>query len=83
MYYQNFDLDSIVTPVNLVKLNELLLESGYNNEKREFLVEGFTNGFPLGYTNTKKVKVTSKNLRFTIGDEIHLWNKVMKEVGLK
>ena len=82
LYYENFDLDNIVMPVNAHILNLLLIEANYNSEKREFLFEGFKNGFPLGYVNTTKVKITSKNLNFTIGDEINLWNKVMKEVKL-
>ena len=57
-------------------------EAKYNNEKREFLVEGFKNGFPLGYANRNKVQIRSKNLKFTIRDEIDLWNKVIKEVKL-
>ena len=76
-------MENIVTPVNAQEFDKLLREAGYNDEKREFIVDGFTNGFPLGYTSSRKVQVTSRNLKFTIGDEVDLWNKVMKEVKLK
>ena len=81
--YENFDLDSIVTPVNADILIELLIEAQYNSEKCEFLVQSFKQGFTLGYTRKEKVQIKSNNLKFVIGDEIDLWNKVMKEVRLK
>ena len=64
-------------------LHELLRESNYDQKESEFLVQGFKHGFDLGYRGPKKIKVEAKNLKFSIGDEIELWNKVMKEVELK
>ena len=46
-------------------------------------MDGFENGFSLGYRNDQKVKITAHNLRLRVGNEIDLWNKVMKEVKLK
>ena len=43
-------------------------------------MEGFRFGFTLGYEGRQDVKITSPNLKVSIGDEIELWNKVMKEV---
>ena len=86
LYYENFDLDNMITPVNYRKFRDLMIESGYdktNPEDFDFVVDGFKNGFSLGYHSLDKVKITSPNLKFTIGDEIELWNKVMKEVKLK
>ena len=66
-----------------MELEKLLRESNYPQEKTDRLVNGFKNGFDLGYRNEEKVQMKSKNLKFTIGDETELWNKVMKEVKEK
>ena len=66
--------------MNHLKLNELLLESAFDSNSRIKLVNGFKHGFKMGYHGNRRVKLTSRNLPFTIGDELTLWNKVMKEV---
>ena len=43
-------------------------------------MNSFRNGFDLGYRGPTEVKLKAPNLPFTVGDEIELWNKVMKEV---
>ena len=83
LYYENFDLTSMVTLVNVKNLAELLCESYYDKKESEFLIQGFTHGFDIGYRGETKIRQTAPNLKFTIGDEIELWNKVMKEVKLK
>ena len=45
-------------------------------------MNGFRNGFDLGYRGPERVNITSPNLRFLVGNETVLWNKVMKEVKL-
>ena len=80
LYFENFDLDSIVTPVDFENFDKLLANANYC---RLFLYEGFKNGFSLGYQSKCKVMVTSRNLKLRVGDKIDLWNKVMKEVKLK
>ena len=55
----------------------------YDSEKTAFLVQGFSNGFDLGYRGSFDVQQKSNNLKYVIGDEIELWNKVMKEVKAK
>ena len=65
------------------KLKLYLEESNYNKEETEFLIDGFRNGFDLGYRGPENIKQSSNNLKFTIGDKIELWNKVMKEVKEK
>ena len=77
------DLENIVTPVRVGILREYLEISGYDKQKTEFLIKGFTEGFDLGYRGPQDVKLNSPNLKFTIGNELELWNKVMKEVELK
>ena len=80
MNYHNHDLENIITPVDADKLEQFLKKTNYDKKETEFLVNGFRNGFDLGYRGPEKIKQTSNNLKFTIGDKIELWNKVMKEV---
>ena len=72
----------MVTPVNIDVYETLLKESNFDPDKTKFLVDGFRNGFSLGYTGPENVKVNSPNLKFNVGNEVILWNKVMKEVKL-
>ena len=81
LQYSNYDLESIKTPVKAEVLEQLLHESGYNTEETKFLIDGFKNGFSLGYAGPSEMKIESPNLKFReVGDPITLWNKVMKEV---
>ena len=72
-----------MTLVGVQQLESLLKDSNYDTEKATFLVDGFTNGFSIGYEGDPNVKLTAPNLRFRIGNEKTLWNKVMKEVKAK
>ena len=84
LQFKNFDLESIVTPVNICKFQELLYESKYDKAETEFLIDGFTNGFSIGYEGNTNVKIQSPNLKFReVGNATILWNKVMKEVKAK
>ena len=83
LYFENFDLNSVVTPVDADALERLLNETHYDINKTKYLVNGFRNGFSLGYCGPKQVQRLAPNLKLTVGDEIDLWNKVMKEVKLK
>ena len=83
LQYSNLDLENVISPVNYSNLESLLKESAYDPVETAFLVDGFKNGFDLGYRGEDKPKIESKNLKFTIGNEVELWNKVMKEVQLK
>ena len=83
-YYENFDIHSVVTPVSPETLRELLQESQYDVEETKFLYESFKYGFRICYEGSSEAKITSQNLKFNgVGNEIILWNKVMKEVKLK
>ena len=81
--FENFDLKTIVTPVNVKEYKKLLLEAGYNKHKTTFLVNGFTHGFSLGYQGPKRVKRKSPNIPLTVGSPTELWNKIMMEVKAK
>ena len=83
MFYENYDMENVVTPMNADILEELLIESQYNAKKTKFLVDGFRNGFSIGYEGPEDVKQTALNLALHVGSESELWNKVMKEVKLK
>ena len=84
MYYENFDIDSVVTPLNVNEFERILKAENYNREKAKFLVDGFKYGFDLKYRGkTRGIQRFSPNLPFRIGNERILWNKVMREVQLK
>ena len=83
MYFENYDTESVVTPVKADILEHLLVEAGYDRAKTRFLVNGFQNGFSIHYQGPSNVRIKSPNLKLTVGDEVDLWNKVMKEVKLK
>ena len=81
MYYINHNLLDIVTPVNAEKLRNLLIEMHYDKKKMEFLYQGFKEGFDLGYTGSvNNIQRKAPNLKFTVGNHVVLWNKIMKEV---
>ena len=79
----NRNSEQIVTPVSYEKLNDLLIEVGYNEQKRKFLVDGFKYGFSLQYQGPlKDCQRTASNLKLRVGSKLELWNKVMNEVEL-
>ena len=65
-------------------LERLLVESNYPRMKTQFLVEGFTNGFDIGYRGPTNRRDTSRNLPFQegVGNKTELYKKIMKEVKL-
>ena len=79
----NYDTANIFSAVDVTALENLLVQSKYDKQKTQFLVSGFKQGFPLHYQGREDVKIRSPNLKFRIGDETILWNKVMKEVEAK
>ena len=81
-YYENYDLENITTPVNIQEYKKLLKETGFDVNDSEYLIDGFVNGFSLEYQGNDKVKIRAPNLKFRVGNEVILWNKVMKEVKL-
>ena len=80
LYYKNYDLVNVVTPVRYKVLDKLLKESKFDCKERRFLVNGFKNGFSIGYQGSPSVKLKAPNLKLTVGSEDELWNKVIKEV---
>ena len=84
-YYENFDLENIVTPVNVQILTEQLKLANYDTQEIEFLHKGFTEGFNIGYKGPSVRQSESKNIPIKegVGSKTELWNKLMKEVKLK
>ena len=79
----NLDLENVFTPVDPLALNQLLLETDYDNKSRIDLVKGFTTGFRLEYEGSRTVQLESDNLKLTVGTKTDIWNKIMKEVKNK
>ena len=48
-YFMNLDLESVVTPIRIEKYEQLLRDTKYPAEDRDFLVRGFKEGFDIGY----------------------------------
>ena len=79
----NHDLTSITTPINVPVFSRMLRESGYPEEDAKFLIDGFTEGFDLGYNGPTERCDYSQNLPLRVGSQEDLWGKVMKEVKLR
>ena len=62
-------------------MEELLRQTNYPPDEINFLIDGFTNGFALGFNGDRRVIRTAPNLRLDpIGTPLDLWNKVISEV---
>ena len=73
----------MVTLVKVEELEKLLIQTNYCPLKTKYLVEGFHNGFDIGYRGREDVQLKSLNLKLEPGQKGVLWNKVMKEVEAK
>ena len=82
-FYENLDLDHICTPVKWQVFENFLKEANYDAKETTFLVQGFKEGFDLGYQGPTNRQSRAHNLPFHIGNRVQLWNKLMKEVKLK
>ena len=78
----NFDLENIVTPVKVHELVHLLESYGYDSQETQYLKDGFTHGFDVGYNGPMERQSQSHNLPLRVGSLTELWNKLMKEVKL-
>ena len=70
-----------MTPMNVEYYKKMLSDSNYDARESAFLLDGFTNGFDIGYQGPKIRQSEAKNIPFTIGDKFDMWEKIMKEVG--
>ena len=62
---------------------DMLKQSGYDKSESEFIINGFTHGFPIHYNGPVNHRDTSNNLPLKCGTAFDLWEKVMKEVSQK
>ena len=69
--------------MNVKRYGELLKESGYDAEETDFLLDGFNNGFDIGYRGEARRQSQARNIPFTVGNKYILWEKIMKEVKEK
>ena len=83
LYYETYNLENIITPMNPDKLQQLLTKAAYNEDEIHYLIRGFREGFKLNYQGPCNRRDRSSNIPFTIGDATEMWNKVMKEVKEK
>ena len=85
LQYWNFDLRNITTPVNVAVLHNYLVKSKYQPQESQFLIEGFTKGFSIGYQGPQFRSSKSSNIPFTpgVGNAVEMWNKIMLEVKEK
>ena len=67
-------------PVDVDALEKLLVETKYCAVESVFLLDGFRNGFDIGYRGSLRIQQRSPNLKIRVGSHLILWNKIMKEV---
>ena len=65
--YQNLDIRNIVTPINTEELEYLLKKYEYDKHKTQFLIQGFKEGFDIGYQGPVNRRSRSRNLPLSIG----------------
>ena len=69
-----------VTPVNVKRLHDLLKD--FPDQKlRRYILEGFQNGFRIGYHGPRQAR-DCQNLKTVQGREHLLWEKIQKEIQL-
>ena len=72
-----------MTPINVNVLVPELNESGYDMKEIEYLKQGFSEGFDIGYKGPLNRQSTARNIPLKVGTKTVLWNKLIKEVRLK
>ena len=82
-FYTNRDLENLVMPIRINVFRDMLIRSNYDGAETQFLIEGFSRGFDIGYQGPVLRQDVSRNLPFTVGNKFVLWEKIMKEVQLK
>ena len=81
-FFTNFNLTDISTPIDADRFAALLIASGYDRGKTEFVVQGFKRGFHLCYEGPLDRRDEAQNLPFSVGNKIILWEKIMNEIKL-
>ena len=63
LWFENYNVSEIVTPVDAERFRELLMVTGYPRNKIKFLYEGFTEGFSLQFQGNRQVVRYAPNLK--------------------
>ena len=61
-FYEEMDWQNIVTPIRVHRFAELLTETGYDKDLTQYLIDGFTKGFDIGYHGPLNRKNVSDNI---------------------
>ena len=69
--------------MNVDELEKLFTASKYDKNETHFILDGFRNGFSIGYAGPKKVQIQAPNLKLECGTSEDLWGKVMAELQKK
>ena len=72
LWFENYDLQNIYIPVDADKFEELLIQTGYDRTKTDFIINGFWRGFSLNFKGNCKVKKRSVNLKLEVGSKVEL-----------
>ena len=56
--------------------------SGFDSDKSKILINGFKNGFDIGYRGPVNRVDVAANIPITVGSHEDMWQKIMKEVSL-
>ena len=78
----NTDLHEIITPIKVDVYKNYLQDANFNRGKSEFLVQGFREGFDIGYHGPFNRHDYSSNILIRVGLEQEMWDKLMDEVRL-
>ena len=60
----------------------MLHHYNFDPVKTEELIQGFLNGFDIGYRGPLERMDTAENIPFTVGTPTDMWEKIMKEIKL-
>ena len=82
LQFENYRWSDISTPIKVDQLQIILRDAGYDPIKSKKLIDGFRNGFDIGYHGPTDRRDMSRNIPLMIGTPTQLWNKVIKEVQL-
>ena len=85
IYAENFDVENLITPINVERYSKALKELQFDATKSGFLIKGFNTGFSIGYQGPRDRRDTSNNIPIKpgVGSQTEMWNKIMKEVQEK
>ncbi len=75
----NLDLGAICTPVQSDVFDTFL--EGYDLKEREFITQGFKNGFHLHFEGDRNFVIETPNMKSANKNPEKIWEKIAKEVN--